>query len=675
MNGCRKRTGALIALMFAAVAAPVTTAAQQQKTWETVWHEVMSTDEPDDESMDEAFGMLEQMADDPIDINRATREDLEQLPFLSQQQVADILEYRERYERFRSMGELRMVASLDYAQLQLLPYFIYIQAEKELATEALPRPSAVAQHARHELEASLRVPFYRRKGDDDGYRGYPYRHELRYQMAYGERVRLGIVGSQDAGEPFFVAPNRMGYDSYSYYLQLKRMGMVENMVLGKYKLSMGKGLVMGGSLIMGKAVELQRMGSTATALRPHATRADADYLQGVAATLRLAPHVRLTPFVSHRAYDATLSPDGSATTLVTSGYHRTDTEIGKKHNTHATDIGARAEMKTERLRLALNVAHTRLDRLLQPNTAVLYRRYQAQGRSFTNMSADYGLTFSGLYLSGETAIDGHGHLATLNSLSLRPSGRWGLVAVQRFYSYRYESLRAHAMSEGGHVQNESGLLVGTLWRPLPHWQLQAYADYTYFPWARYQASQSSNALDLLVGSVVDVGDWTFSARYRRRWREKDSATGAALVGQTTHRARLVAAFAPKHSAWTATTKCDLARAVTDGASNGFMLSQTVGWQKADWLLSAVAAWFRSDDHASRLYLYERQLPHQFGFASYYGRGVRLSVLARLSLGRWLCHVRLGHTHYSDRESVGTGLQQVSHPFLTDLDLQLRYRLP
>jgi hypothetical protein len=65
--------------------------------------------------------------------------------------------------------------------------------------------------------------------------GYPYRHWLRYQFNYRDYVKAGLIGSQDAGEPFFAHQNTTGYDCYSYYVQVKHLGRLENAVVGKYK--------------------------------------------------------------------------------------------------------------------------------------------------------------------------------------------------------------------------------------------------------------------------------------------------------------------------------------------------------------------------------------------------------------------------------------------------------
>lgn len=643
---------------------------QQSATWQQVWHDVMSADDQEDEAWEESFEWLSQLAGQPLNINQASVQELEQLPFLSPQQVVDIGEYLERYGPMRSLGELRMIKSLDYAQLQLLPFFVFA-GENDKDKPSFPSLDSVFSHGRHELTAIVRVPFYTRRGDDNGYLGYRYRHEMRYALQYHDRVRLGLLGAQDAGEPFLAHRNRWGYDVYSYYLQVKDMGPVENLVIGKYKMSVGKGLLAGSSFMPGKLSSMQGLGRTPTLIRPHASRSEADYLQGAAATLRLSERLRLTPYASHRYIDATLNADGTARTLLTSGYHRTVTEMEKKYNTRSTDVGAHLDWRHGGWRAGVHAAFTHLSRSLQPDTSSLYRRYQAAGSDFLNVSVDYGYTVHGLHFSGETATDRHGHLATFHVLGWQPWGELSLMVMQRYYSYRYQALHAHAMSEGGHVQNESGVLIGATWKPRRHWQLQAYADYAYFPWVRSQVSQTaSSALDFLVSSVVERRPWTVKLRYRCHLRERDNEAKDALVRRYEHRVRLNVQYASPTKLWSLATQGDCLK--EDG--QGWMVSQTASWQPRRLLLSATVAGFCSHVTGARLYLYERQMPHSFAFGSYTGEGVHGSLLVRYGLGRWQCHARLGYTHYFDRPVIGSGWQEVGHSSMTDLDLQLRCRL-
>ena len=86
-----------------------------------------------------------------------------------------------------------------------------------------------------------------------------------------------------------------------------------------------------------------------------------------------------------------------------------------------------------------------------------------------------------------------------------------------------------------------------------------------------------------------------------------------------------------------------------------------------------AAYFNTDTYAARLYLYERQLPGDFMSASFYGEGYRLSLTAQAHLGSHLrIGARAGRTHYFDRSTIGTGLQQIGASSQTDVDVQLRW---
>ena len=124
--------------------------------------------------------------------------------------------------------------------------------------------------------------FYERKGDASGtggYLGYPYKHGLRYQFRYGNSVKLGFVASQDAGEPFFGGRNTMGYDFYSFYLQVKNLGRWKNITLGRYRLNVGLGLILNNDFGFGKLSALTSLGrSSSCIIRGHSSCSSANYL-------------------------------------------------------------------------------------------------------------------------------------------------------------------------------------------------------------------------------------------------------------------------------------------------------------------------------------------------------------------------------------------------------------
>ena len=646
--------------------------AQTDDDWENTWRELDEQTDDEDLTDEDTYELLQQLAEHPIDLNRCDREDLEQLPFLSAQQVMDIVAYRQRYGPLRSLGELRMIRSMDYRQLQLLPYFV-VAGEAPDSTHHFPRLATIGRYGRHKLTVAARVPFYERKGDRNGYLGYRYRHWLHYEFGYGDYVRAGLVGAQDAGEPFFKGGNGWGYDAYSYYAQIRKWKTIDNLVVGKYKLSTGLGLVLNNSFALGKLATLQNLGRRQHSLRPHASRSVADYFQGAAATLHLGRPLQLTLFGSYRPVDATLGDDGSIATIVTNGYHRTPTEMEKKHNAHQTAAGFSLGYQGGGLHAGVNGTFTHLDRRLSPNTKTLYRRHYAQGRNFVNVSLNYGYTRYRLSLNGETAIDGHGGMATLNALSYQPSGQLSLVALQRFYGYRYTTLHGHAFSEGGHVQNESGFYLGGTWQPLYGLSLSGYADVAYFPWARYRVSQSSWAQDYLAEVAYQRKAWTLKGRYRARLRQQDNEKKTALRRHNEHRARLTLGYKPDEH-WASTTRWDGVRTADNDIEKGWMISENLTWKQQWWMLGLTATYFDTDSYSSRIYAFESPLPGEFSFPSFYGKGMRLVFSGRASIGQRLqLHARLGHTRYFDRDVIGSGLQQIEGKSTTDLDLQARWR--
>ena len=645
--------------------------AQESRPWEQYLSEVMTSEDVESTSWEETYDLLCEMEQHPLDINQVSREQLEELPFLSAQQVEGIMEYLHRYGPMKSLGELQMIRALDYGQLRLLTYFTYVGEEKP---EGFPKLTTVTKYGKQELTATLRVPFYERKGDKEGYLGYPYRHWLRYQFTYGDYVKFGLMGAQDAGEPFFSNKNKWGYDYYSPYLQIRKLGCLESFVAGKYRVSLGMGLVLNNSFGLGKVSMLQNLGRPTYSIRAHSSRSN-DYLQGIAATMDITKGLKATAFVSYRPLDATLNKkDSTAATILTTDYHRTTTEMGKKHNLHQTAVGGSLRYANNGLRLGANFLLTHYDRQLKSDTVALYKRHYPRGKEFLNASLDYGFVRPRIALFGETAIDGKGHLATVNSLSLRLGDDINIMALQRFYSYAYTALMAQSFCDGGRVQNESGVYLGVTWQPSSSLRLAAYTDYAYFAWAKYRVSQSSFSWDNLVQATYNRKDWTFSGRYRLRMKQRDNEDKTALLNLWEHRGKLSVEYAAEQG-WGCRTQWDGGYCAYGDGEWGMMLSERVSYVH-NWLrLNAGGGYFLTEGYDSRVYLYEHGPLYTYNFSQFYGEGIRYWLMVRAAVGkRLMLTAKIGVTDYFDRSVIGSGYQQIEASSQCDLDIQLRWKI-
>lgn len=621
---------------------------------------------------------LEEMAQHPVNLNTATREELERMPFLTASQVEDILFYIYRYGQLKSMSELTLISSIGWYQRQLMSCFFYVADDG--SKPAFPSLKTIAQYGKHEVMGMLKVPFYERKGDASGtggYLGYPYKHGLRYLFRYGNSVKLGFVASQDAGEPFFGGRNTMGYDFYSFYLQVKNLGRWKNITLGRYRLNVGLGLILNNDFGFGKLSALTSLGrSSSCIIRGHSSRSSANYLQGAAATYTLLKGLELTGFLSYRQIDATLSADGGGIkTILKTGLHRTVNEIAKQKVASNTLVGGNISYRHQGWHIGGTAFYTSFSLPLTPNKSQLYKRFAPEGNAFWNASISYGYISHRLTLSGETATGDCGSIATLNAASYLCSDHFTLMALHRFYSARYYSLFSNSFSEGSDVQDENGVYLGFTWIPAHHWSITAYSDLAYFAWPKYQTRESTQSWDNLLNilfqpsRVLTVGG---------RFRYKDKA------GTTTGRLRLYATISQKR--WSAKTSFDYTMSQAESAmknegdelSKGYMVSEHIGWEwkwkQLKGTLRGCLGYFHTSDFASRIYAYEPGLLYQMSFGSYYGEGIRYALVARSEIGSHLLLIaKLGTTDYFDRSHISSGLQEISRSSQTDLEIQVKWK--
>lgn len=162
-----------LALLFS-----VNVSSQNDYSWETYIEQMGQSENIDDGSLELLYDELNELSENKLDINTCSREQLEGLPFLSFEQVMDIIEYRDKVRRFESPMELLLIESLDRQTITLLKQFITIgQAPR---SDTIPDLSKVLKYGKNTLVADLNIPFYTRKGYDDKYLGYKYKHWLRY---------------------------------------------------------------------------------------------------------------------------------------------------------------------------------------------------------------------------------------------------------------------------------------------------------------------------------------------------------------------------------------------------------------------------------------------------------------------------------------------------------------
>ena len=629
----------------------------------------------------------------PICINTATKAELEQLFFLTPRQVEDILFHIDVDGPIHAAGGLMLIPSLDYDTRRLLSYFLNFDVPKK--PDEMGDFRQLMTKGKSSVMGRMDVPFYTREGNKPFTRSeweqHPSRHywgnplysSVRYSYHYRERLFWGLAAEKDAGEPFFTRGvdgellGRKGFDFYSGYMQVKDWGWLRNLTLGTYRLSFGQGLVMNTNFSLGKNFALSNLerSTTADPIHRHGGTNETDYLRGIAATVRIGA-VDVTGFVSYRRYDASMVKD-SVSTFLTTGKHRTTPEIQKAGNVGGALAGGHVKYSWNGLHVGATGLWKGYDHAITKGH-LTYKKYYPEGRSFTNWSADYAFYRYAIAFVGETALSGNGGWATLNSLHIEPFERVAFTLLQRYYSRDYWGLQSNAFREGSEVRNEQGLYIGVDVQRLRHWRFNAYADLFRFPEPRYRVDEPSKGIDVMASVQYSPSDeLSLLARYRCKVKERNVLSGYSYDGlfrEVTQRFRLQADVALGTS-WRMQGTADYCQVNAEKVNYGFRIADRLTWTHPmkPLRVNGELSWFRATDWAARLYGYERGLLYAYNYRSYYGHGLRGAMMADCTLMNSLvCTVKVGWTHYFDRDEIGSGAELIAQNHAEDLALQLRY---
>ena len=661
-----------------------------QEIWENMMEQMMLSDEEKSHQWENVMEELAELREHPVNINIITKEQLQRFPFLSDRLVENILYYLYKYGPMLSEKELMMVEDMDTQTARCLKLFITFQPiEKEVYKPTLKN---ILKYGKQELSTRVDIPFYTRAGyqpytteyieenPNKRYLGNAFYHHIRYQFRYSDKVYAGLTAEKDAGEPFFAGKNRKGYDYYSPYLLIKEVGRIHALALGNYRLNYGYGLVMNTDFNMGKTALLSTLGTRKQGIKKHSSTDEYHYFQGIAASVYATKWLTVDAFYSYRTMDGIVD-NRFITSVKEDGYHRIQRDFEKKNTFSNQLIGSNIHYNGKFLELGLTGVYNVFNKQLNP-TYRSYNKYDPRGRDFYNLGTDYKFFWNKFCLWGETAIDKNGRIATLNTLRYAPDGSFQLWVMNRFYDVAYQGIYASSVGEGSSVQNESGFYIGLETNVLRYFKLMAYGDFFYFPWKKYQLSKlGTKGVDGFLQisySPRNELDMLISYRYKNRHKDYTNDDKEKLtLPYIQQKWKYQLNYSLRNELLLKTSVHAVHNAYRhQEASVGILAGQSIGYRFRNFplQLDGGVAWFRTDDYASRISMYEKGLLYSFSIPSFYGKGERYTFNTRYQPNEHIVfQAKYACTHYRDRETIGSGLEQINGSTKSDLYLQMQWK--
>lgn len=634
------------------------------------------------------------LAAHPININSAPFDSLKMLFFLSDAQIDNLLEFREKHGAFMHPNEVLLVTGIGARDLENIKPFIRIGAYTPGATrfprlhhEILARVKTTrpkqAGYKRYSRDAFLYEKDYLTK-KRNRFQGPPASTLLKYKTNAGTRWQGGITLENDAGENYFTKKQKTGFDFLSAHLCFTPGKIIQRICIGDYKIQWGQGLIAWGGFSSSKPSASLSNEKSGNGIMPYFSTDENRFLRGGAISLQPSRDMTTEIFVSCKKTDGnlldtdTLTPEALQTaTLYETGYHRNTLELEKKHTLKEFTTGLSTRLNHRHFRAGVQVLHYNFSPALATGQAA-YQQYNDPGRHRTLVSIDYKTGARHFFLFGETARSDNGSWATVNGLRYTGFRPAALCILYRRYDKRFRSHYNSGFAEYSNTSNEEGVYVGVESTPFRNLKFNAYYDYFRFFAPRYQASLPGNGNEFAGELTYSQPRWECNFRFKHEGKPEDYKA-EKLISVTRvkqeYRLQFIYTF-PRH--FKLQSRATHARYTKqEKKESGFLVYQDFAYTslKENFKAQFRFAYFDTDGYNARIYAYEHNVLYGYSFPAYQDRGIRSYVNINWKPNRNITlYLKAGVTYYPDKTFISSSLSRIDDNKLFDLTFQIRIKI-
>ncbi|MFN5334816.1 MAG: hypothetical protein ACK5BV_06485 [Bacteroidota bacterium] len=595
----------------------------------------------------------------PLDINKAQQQDLEELNTLSPIQITSFLTYRKLNQYLISIYELQAIPFWDLITIKkLLPY---ISLSDHFQRKANWKTSW--REGMHQILFGTSIKSGRSSSptpvNQHDLSGSNERAYIRYKYQFKKSLQYGITAEKDAGETWFKGVQKYGFDFYSAHITMANNGRLKMLILGDYVVNMGQGLLIWQSMAFRKSSEVMLIKRQSPVIRPYHSFGEYLFQRGVAAT-GVYRYWSLTGFVSLRHFDATIRTDSTGrqkyfSSINSSGLHRTQSEIKNKGSLPMLIGGG--SLKYERIsgHAAINVIYTDFGDIVQQKDRQPYNLYAWQGSRYANMSIDGAYTIKNIHLFGEYALHHFRDQAFLGGLMMSMDSKVDFSLLYRNMSPGYQTHFGNAFTESTLPMNEKGLYMGLIIRPAYTWAINMYTDIFRFPWLRYAVDAPSGGKEYMVQLSRSIRRKShFYIRYRHEEKGKnvildpgEIREGVEVYRKMNMRAQTEFQY---NKEWTIRNRMEW---ITYKEARGMKQTGFLCFLEAFYkpMLQPYAfnvrfQYFEADSYDSRVYAYENDVLYQFSIPTFYGSGYKFFLNGKVNFHKpftfWVKLSRMWH---------------------------------
>ena len=629
--------------------------------------------------------------ENPLNINTATRADLETIQFLNDFQIENILHYQRYSGEMQTIYELQLVEGLSSEAIQmLLPFVMVAKAEKQ----QIPDFKKAIKFGKHTVFLRTIFLIQEQKGFSDideaelelnknkRYLGNKYKYYTRYQFDYKKKIQFGFVAEKDAGEEFFAGAQKYGFDYYSGHIVIKDFWKFKNIFIGDYHVKFGQSLAICSDLVLGKSSYPLNIRRKFNGIKKYSSTDENKFMRGFAGTAVFG-NFDITGFISYKNIDGniekldTLTNNSDIfTSFVRTGMHRTINELEDRKNISEFIYGGNLQWNKKRFKIGASFIQyhfgTDLKKEIKP-----YQKFDFQGSKNANASIDYQANYHNFYFFGETAVSLNGGFAILNGTLI------SLAALHRHYTRDYRAYYSTGFAEKAGTSNEKGLYIGTEIHPFRKFTITAYYDIYKFLWLRFNADAPSDGFDFFSSISYNINRYIKAGiRYKHENKQVNGADDYTSIRPLVISKKQEFRFNISYRvSKTILLKNRLGisqyKKEDRSTETGFLLYQDINYSPQSFPMVVNFRFGLFDtDYNARIYSYENDILYGYSIPAYVGKGFRTYFNIRYTVVEnfidiWIRYSQFG---YVDKENIGTQLTEINGNNKSEVKLQMRIKL-
>ncbi|MFL2582627.1 MAG: hypothetical protein ACJ0QJ_05675 [Flavobacteriales bacterium] len=593
--------------------------------------------------------VLEEFLEHPLEINNLNFTRIQKFPLLNSRHFFVIKKYRKLNGTVFTSNELKVLPFFTPELIKIILPFITFESKQ---------PTFKFQgRIMHKTSFNLEPSKGFTRLDSMNFLGGRTQETMRFKLS-NYKHNFAFVWEKDKGEKVNDSFLKIGYQgNFNRY--------IKQVNVGAYSLCIGEGLIHSNNFIVGKNNPLNSFYKIQRSLKLNSSSTEYNYENGTAFIYK-RKKIKILGFYSINKLQGTIEND-TIRSLKQDGLFRTNSEIAYKNQSHYQLIGNSVHYEFHKTTIAFNTLKTSFSKPYQPFPNYYNTNYSMY--KLWNNSINYRFFDGDKIVKGEVAMDQNGNLATTHFLVFKLTDAYNLMTNARFFSPKYNSFGANALSENSKVQNEKAVLFAGDYRE-GKTQIYASADFFSFPTPKYLVQLPSYGKEFMGYLNYQITDsLIFKLFFKQESKYKNQKSEFMNEPKRYTLSHVYGKIIIKaNKGITITSRLDFSKHQTHGLNTfGRTSYLEISHKKELSSFSARMVFFKTDNWDTRIYLYEKDVLYHFSVPALYDEGTRFYINYNRALGKhikiWL---KYGRTVFENKSSISSGNNEIDGNLKTEI---------